>query len=41
MRQRQAGVPSKRSPALLFNYLRLLVGVAGTAFVARRGVDTP
>lgn len=36
MRQRQAGVPSARSMTLLFNYLRLLVGIAGTAFVGRR-----
>jgi len=36
MRQRQAGVPSSRSVTLLINYLRLLVGILGTAFVGRR-----
>ena len=36
MRQRQAGLPSSRSATLLFNYLRLLVGIIGTAFVGRR-----
>lgn len=35
MRQRQAGLPSSRSATLLFNYLRLLVGIFGTAFVGR------
>jgi glycosyltransferase involved in cell wall biosynthesis len=36
MRQRSAGVPSSRSLTLLINYLRLLVGILGTAFVGRR-----
>ncbi len=36
MRQRQAGRPTTRSFGLLFNYGRLLVGVAGTALVGRR-----
>ena len=35
MRRRQAGTPSKGSFGLFFNYCRLLVGVAGTAFVGR------
>jgi len=35
MRRRQGGTPSKGSFGLLFNYLRLLVGVAGTAVIGR------
>lgn len=35
MRQRLTGRPSSRSIGLLFNYLRLFIGVAGTVFVGR------
>ena len=36
MRERSGGVPSARRLRLVFNFLRLLVGVAGGVLVGRR-----
>ena len=36
MRERSGGVPSARRFRLVFNFLRLLVGIAGGVLVGRR-----